>query len=180
VACRAEPSEVSKLQRATATLDGPTVDQAFFIDPAAAGKFDALGTEQNFRASPRCGRVQSYPAGNKTDQKVKNATPWSRALGQGRVFLLAGPWLDEPYQDGGDAPSTIGELFWSQVGVFVDEDGAAKDDIVDAGSVGFNHGDRGITNIDHGRSPRDTVKAASAQVSQRLRSRGGRGYGGRR
>ena len=165
-ACREEPAEVAKLQRSTATLDGPAVDQAFFVDPAAAGKFDALSTEQNLRASRRCGRVQSYPAGNKTDQKVINATPLSKALEQGRVYLLAGPWLDEPYRDAGEAPRTIGELLWSQVGVFVDAD--AKDDVVDAASVGFNHGDRGPVLAAPTATARETKHAAAEILRQRM------------
>ena len=179
VVCREEPAEVLRLQRATATLDGPSVTQACFVDPGQAGKVDELTTRQNFMASTLCGQVVFESAGNRAHQKVLNATPMSRELEQGLGYIHAGPWLAEPYSDGGEAPSTIGDLLWSQVGVFVDPDGNAKDDVVDAMSVAHRVGQS--VHIVVG-SPRETAAEARRLVEQRQGLRQGRrrGYGGRR
>jgi phage terminase large subunit-like protein len=167
--CREEPAEVLRLQRNTAALDGPAVDQVSFTDPGAAGKEAAMSTRRNFESSPRCGRVSFYPTGNKLNQKVLNAQALSQALEQGRGYILVGPWMDQPYSDAGDAPSTIRALIESQLFVFVDPE--AKDDIVDGVTVAFNHGDRGPQQPSP-TDPRETIRQASAQLRQRLGLRG--------
>lgn len=174
---REDPPGVLTLQRATATLDGRAVTQSCYTDPAA-GKMAAMAAEQNFKASPRCGRVVFRPTGSRAKQKIANATPLAEGLKQGRGYLLVGDWLDEPYLDGGNAPRTIKALIRSQLTPFPDPEDRAKDDIVDGLSAAFNEGDRGITNIQASGSVRETTAAAGKMLAQRLRQRGGRGYRG--
>jgi phage terminase large subunit-like protein len=144
-ACRDEPPEVDRLMRATAALDGPTVTQIIEQDPGQAGKADALHTRRNLEASGRCGPIiTTRPIAD----KVTKAQPLALALEQGmpggevwqpRGFILVGPWLEEPYADGGEAPRTLGDLLWSHVAPFPD---GLHDDAADTLAIAYAAGVR--------------------------------------
>lgn len=177
--CRDEPPAVLALMRATATLDGPLVTQAVYRDPAQAGKGYALFVEEHLQKSARCGPVMILPCGSNQGQKVLNANPVAEDINQGRMYLLAGPWLEELYSDGGTAPRTILGLIRWMLGNFPSEKASDKDDIVDGLSAARAALEEVV--IVRG-SPRETAAAALAvfEAGQDLRRGNARGYGGRR
>jgi phage terminase large subunit-like protein len=176
--CRKEPPGVLALMRSTATLDGPLVTQAVYKDPAQAGKGYAIFVEEHLRKSSRCGPVLILPCGSKKDQKVLNASPVAEDISQGKMYILAGPWLEAAYDDGGTAPDTILGLVRWMLGSFPSEEPSDKDDICDglsAARVALEQ-----VHIVRG-SPRETAREAQKLAGQnRLRPRGRGGYGGRR
>lgn len=173
---RKEPPGVLALMRSTATLDGPLVTQAVYKDPAQAGKGYAMFVEEHLRKSSRCGPVMILPCGNTANQKVLNAKPMSEDVAQGRMYILAGPWLEEEYSDGGTAPGTILGLIRWMLGSFPSEEASDKDDIIDglsAARVALEQ-----VHIVVG-SPRETARKAVELARAKLP--GGRPrYGGRR
>lgn len=174
---RDEPTEVLALMRSTATLDGPLVSHAVYKDPAQAGKGYAIFVEAHLRKSSRCGPVMMLPTGSKQDQKILNATPVAEDIAQGRMYLLAGPWLEAEYKDGGSAPRTILGLIRWMLGSFPSDKSTDKDDIIDglaAARVALEQ-----VHIVVG-SPRETARKAADIARSRLPGGGRRGYGGRR
>jgi phage terminase large subunit-like protein len=150
VAMRDEPPEVDALMRATAAADGPNVVQVIASGMGDDGKANRRHVRANLEASGSCGEiigvreskskeVRASPAALELEMGMDGDRPREKPIietEQGpdgvwapRGFLLT-RWMATPYKDGGDAPDTLGKLWWSTVGRFVDP--KAHDDPVDA------------------------------------------------
>ena len=176
VVCRKEGPGVLELMLGTAALDGPMVAQGFWVDPSA-GKSWAGVVEEKLRRAPRGGPVTSYPCGNRLNQKIDHANPVAEHLRQGKLFILAGPWLEVVYAEAGGQSRTMLDLIRGHVGSFPSEKAGDKDDIVDAMSGAFRL--VGEARVVVG-SPRETAAAAQQIARERLRGGQRSDYGGRR
>jgi hypothetical protein len=132
-ACREESPERDRLMEQTAIDDGPTVTHVVKRAPGDDGKTEAVRKAKILRAGG--GRVVIV---RESKAKAERAGPMARELekverdGEHRGFIWnRDGWLSTPYRDEGNAPSTLGRLFWSQVGPFWDPD-APHDDVPDA------------------------------------------------
>ena len=99
VSARSEPGPVNALLLTTARTDGPGVTQAFYMDPASAGKRDREAVERLLK--PEGCKVSFLPA---TKDKITNAKPFAAFCAPdtnpgrgelGRVAILRRPWLSE-------------------------------------------------------------------------------------
>jgi phage terminase large subunit-like protein len=96
VSLRDHPGKLDVLMKTTAKQDGPSCYQAFWIDPAQAGKVDEMHTTAVLRREmPNCKIV--WEADRK--DKTVYAKPFSQYCdpsldGIRKVSLLAAPWND--------------------------------------------------------------------------------------